>query len=151
MVITLALMPENVARSKVRQLPVPSRTKWRRHITVLSPPQVNGQHHSSGEETLVATFAVSIDLPSSSELDLDVVSQYFESLTSRPLSRTGNVSRVELLGPSKLTHYLLLVTVDIPAPLGIDREFSALLPEGSKMSVVDEFVSTHQWPELASA
>jgi len=99
----------------------------------------------------VATFAIGIDLPPNSELDLDVVSPYFEALTSRPLSRTGNVSRVELLGPSQLTHYLLVVTVDIPAPLGIDQEFSALLPKGSKVSVVDEFVSTHQWPEPVSA
>jgi hypothetical protein len=99
----------------------------------------------------VTTFAVSIDLPPNGEIDLGIVSPYFESLTSRPLSRTGNVSRVELLGPSQLTHYLLLVTVDIPAPLGINQEFLALLPEGSKMSVVSEFESSNQWPEPGPA
>jgi len=95
----------------------------------------------------VTTFAVSIDLPPDGEIDLDIVSPYLQSLTTRPLSRTGNVSCVELLGPSGSAHYLLLVTVDVPAPLGIDERFLALLPEGSKMSVVNEYGSAHQWPE----
>ena len=93
------------------------------------------------------TFAVSIDLPPGGEIDLDIVSPYLQSLTSRPLSRTGNVSCVELPGPSEPAQYLLLVTVDIPAPLGIDEGFLALLPEGSTMSVVNEYGSVHQWPE----
>jgi hypothetical protein len=99
----------------------------------------------------VTMFVVSIDLPPNGEIDLDVVSPYFESLISRSPSRTGNVSGVELLGPSQLSHYLLLLTVDIPAPLGINQEFLALLPEGSKMSVVSEFQSRHQWPEPGPA
>jgi hypothetical protein len=104
-------------------------------------------NYSSGQEILVTTFAISIDLPPDGEIDLDVVSPYLQSLTSRPLSRTGNVSCVELLGSSGAAHYLLLVTVDIPAPLGIDEKFLALLPVGSKMSVVNEYGSVHQWPE----
>jgi hypothetical protein len=104
-------------------------------------------NYSSGQEILVTTFAISIDLPPDGEIDLDVVSPYLQSLTSRPLSRTGNVSCVELLGPSGPAHYLLLVTVDIPAPLGIDERFLALLPEGSKMSVVNRYESVNLWPE----
>lgn len=92
------------------------------------------------------TFVIDIDLPPDSEIDLVAVSQYLESLTSRPLSRTGNVGRVELLGPSGSTHYLLLVTVDIPVPLGINEEFLALLPKGSTMSTANSFETTHEWP-----
>lgn len=99
----------------------------------------------------MTTFEISIDLPPDGEIDLDVVSPYFESLTSRPPSRTGNVSFIELFGPSELAHYLLLVTVDIPAPLGINEEFLALLPKGSKMSVVNRFGSMNQWPQPAPA
>jgi hypothetical protein len=104
-------------------------------------------HHSSRQEILVTTFAVSLELPPDGEIDLDAVSPYLQSLTSRPLSRTGNAFRVELLGPTEAAHYLLLVTVDIPAPLGINENFLALLPEGSKMSVVNRYESVNLWPE----
>jgi hypothetical protein len=104
-------------------------------------------NHSSGQEILVTKFAVSLELPPDGEIDLDAVSPYLQSLTSRGLSRTGNVFRVELPGPTEAAHYLLLVTVDIPAPLGINENFLALLPEGSKMSVVNRYESVNLWPE----
>ena len=120
----------------------------------------------------MATLAISIDLPPVGELEisgdgssptdaqmaeetqvrqkfLDTVSQYFESLPKRPPHRQGNVSRVELLGRgvwSELNHYLLLVTVDI-GETGIDKELSAKLPSGSKVSVVGTFDSLQIWPK----
>jgi hypothetical protein len=81
---------------------------------------------------------------------LDIVSPYLESLSKRPSRRSGNVSRVELLGGdvwSELNRYLLLVTVDIGGA-GIDQELLAMLPEGSKVSVVGAFSSLRAWPAL---
>jgi hypothetical protein len=120
----------------------------------------------------MATLVISIDLPPDGELEisgkgssptdaqmaeekqvrqkfLDTVSQYFESLPNRPPHRQGNVSRVELLGRtvwSQLNHYLLLVTIDI-GETGIDKELAAMLPPGSKVSVVGSFGSLQTWPE----
>jgi hypothetical protein len=124
----------------------------------------------------MATLAISIDLPPTGELEtsgdgtsptdaqmaeemharqnyLDIVQPYFESLPKRPPRRAGNVSRVELLGRgvwSKLNHYLLLVTVDI-GEAGIDQDLSAMLPRGSRVSVVGDFESLQAWPEAHSA
>ena len=120
----------------------------------------------------MATLAISIDLPPTGELEIsgdgtsptqaqmaeetqarqnfiDVVSPYFKSLPGRPPHRSGNVSRIELLGRevwSQLNHYLLLVTVDI-GEAGIDQDLSALLPQGSQVSVVGAFGSVQEWPE----
>jgi hypothetical protein len=120
----------------------------------------------------MATLAISIDLPPVGELEisgdgssptdaqmaeetqvrqkfLDLVAPYFESLPKRPPHAQGNVSRVELLGRgvwSQLNHYLLLVTVDI-GETGIDKELSAKLPAGSKVSVVGTFDSLQTWPK----
>ena len=72
-----------------------------------------------------------------------------KSLRGRPPRRFGNVSRVELLGRevwSQLNHHLLLVTVDI-GEAGIDQDLSALLPQGSQVSVVGAFGSVQEWPE----
>jgi hypothetical protein len=124
----------------------------------------------------MATMAISIDLASVGELEtsgegtsptdaqadeemharqkfLDIVSPYFESLPNRPLRRTGNVSRVELLGRgvwSQLNHYLLLVTVDSGDPR-IEQELSAKLPQGSKVSVVGAFDFLQAWSRSSAS
>ena len=57
--------------------------------------------------------------------------------------------RPELLGRnvfSQLNHYLLLVTVDIGNP-GIEGRLSAMLPQGTQISVVGEFTPLKEWPE----
>ena len=74
---------------------------------------------------------------------LDSISPYFESLPKRPLRRTGNVTRVELLGSSQLNHYLLLITFDLPFPL--IQELSTKLPPGSQVSLVGEFDLLQAW------
>jgi hypothetical protein len=120
----------------------------------------------------MATLAISIDLPPDGELEtsgngssptdaqtaeetqirqkfLDLVTPYFESLPKRPPHAQGNVSRVELLGRgvwSQFNHYLLLVTVDI-GDTGIEKELSAMLPPGSKVSAVGTFDSLLAWPK----
>jgi hypothetical protein len=124
----------------------------------------------------MATLVISIDLPPVGELEisgngssstdaqmaeekqvrqkfLDTVSQYFESLPNRPPHRQGNVSSVELLGQtgwSQLNHYLLLVTFDI-GETRIDKELAAMLPAGSKVSVVGAFRSLQAWQKAPEA
>ena len=120
----------------------------------------------------MATLAISIDLPPTGELEtagngtsptqaqmdeetrarqhfVDMVTSYLKSLLRTPRHRAGNVTRVELLGRnvfSQLNHYLLLVTVDIGDP-GIQGHLSALLPQGTQISVVGEFTPVKEWPE----
>ena len=120
----------------------------------------------------MATLAISIDLPPAGELEttgngtsptqsqmdeetkirqhfVDTVASYLHSLPSTPPHRAGNVTRVELLGRnvfSQLNHYLLLVTVDIGDP-GIEGHLSALLPHGTRISVVCELTPVQAWPE----
>lgn len=120
----------------------------------------------------MATLAISIDLPPTGELEttgnggsptqaqmdeetrarrrfVDTVTSYLKSLPGTPPHRAGNVTRVELLGRnvfSQLNHYLLLVTVDIGDP-GIAGHLSALLPQGTQISVVGEFTPVKAWPE----
>ena len=75
---------------------------------------------------------------------LDSISPYFESLPQRPPRRTGNVTRVELLGDnSQFNHYLLLITFDLP--FSLIQELSAKLPPGSQVSVVGEFDLMQAW------
>ena len=75
---------------------------------------------------------------------LDSISPYFESLPKRPPRRTGNVTRVELLGDnSQFNHYLLLITFDLP--FSLIQELSAKLPPGSQVSVVGEFDLMQAW------
>jgi len=77
---------------------------------------------------------------------LDSISPYFESLPKRPPRRTGNVTRVELLGcrdNSQFNHYLLLITFDLP--FSLIQELSAKLPPGSQVSVVGEFDLMQAW------
>ena len=118
----------------------------------------------------MATMAISIDLPPVGELEtsgngssptaaqmaeeekarqkfLDAVSPYLASVPKRPSHRQGNVSKVELLGTgvwSQLNHYLLLLEVDIGDPR-IDQELTALLPKGSKVSVVGSYQPLQTW------
>ena len=120
----------------------------------------------------MATLAISIDLPPTGELEtagngisptqaqmdeetrarqrfVDMVTSYLKSLPRTRPHRSGNVTRVELLGRnvfSQLNHYLLLVTVDIGDP-GIEGHLSALLPQGTQISVVGEFTPVKEWPE----
>ena len=120
----------------------------------------------------MATLAISIDLPPTGELEIagngtsptqaqmdeetrarqrfvDMVTSYLKSLPGARPHRAGNVTRVELLGRnvfSQLNHYLLLVTVDIGDP-GIEGHLSALLPRGTRISVVGEFTPVKEWPE----
>jgi len=124
----------------------------------------------------VATLAISIDLPPTGELEtagngtsptqaqmdeetrarqrfVDMVTSYLKSLPRTRPHRAGNVTRVELLGRnvfSQLNHYLLLVTVDIGDP-GIEDHLSALLPAGTKISLVGEFAPVQEWPEPVPA
>jgi len=124
------------------------------------------------QEARVATLAISIDLPPTGELEtagngtsptqaqmdeetrarqrfVDMVTSYLKSLPRTRPHRAGNVTRVELLGRnvfSQLNHYLLLVTVDIGDP-GIEGHLSALLPQGTQISVVGEFTPVKEWPE----
>jgi len=117
-------------------------------------------------------LAISIDLPPTGELEtagngtsptqaqmdeetrarqrfVDMVTSYLKSLPRTRPHRAGNVTRVELLGRnvfSQLNHYLLLVTVDIGDP-GIEGHLSALLPQGTQISVVGEFTPVKEWPE----
>jgi hypothetical protein len=70
-----------------------------------------------------------------------------EVLPPSPPHRQGNVSSIELLGTgvwSLLNHYLLLVSLDIGDP-GIDRELLAMLPKGSKVTVVGSYQSLQTW------
>ena len=68
---------------------------------------------------------------------LDGVSPYLESLPQRPPHRSGNVSRVELLGKeiwSEMNHYLLVLHVDI-GNVNLS-ELPAHLPPGTEVNVV---------------
>jgi hypothetical protein len=72
---------------------------------------------------------------------------YLESLPKRPPHRSGNVSRVQLLGEStwsKLNRYALLVGVDIGDP-GIAQGLLDVLPEGSKVEVHAGFTVLDEW------
>jgi hypothetical protein len=115
-------------------------------------------------------MAISIDLPPVGELEtsgngssptdaqmaeeekarqkfLDTVSPFLASVPKRPPHRQGNVSSIEFLGTgvwSRLNHYLLLVSVDIGDP-EIDRELLAMLPKGSKVTVVGSYQPLQTW------
>lgn len=80
---------------------------------------------------------------------LDSVQPKLEEIANRPLSRAGNIVRIELLGGnewSKLNQYLLLVATDIGAPR---VDWDDLVPSGGTATVLDggPYASLHQWPE----
>ena len=82
---------------------------------------------------------------------LDAVTTALASLPGKPSRRSGNVSRVELLGGSvwsKLNHYLLLLTVDMGEP---DIDWASILPRGAKVSTVGSYSPLHEWPGDASS
>lgn len=73
---------------------------------------------------------------------------YLESLPKRPPHRSGNVSRVQLLGKntwSNLNQYALVIGVDIGDP-GIKEGLLDVLPEGSTVDVHDDFTVLDEWP-----
>jgi hypothetical protein len=79
---------------------------------------------------------------------LGALRPYLSQLPSRPPHRSGNVSRVELLGAntwSNLNHYAVIVTVDIGDP-GLEDGLRAVLPEGSQVTVKGGFEALEQWP-----
>ena len=81
---------------------------------------------------------------------LEAVTPTLASLPSRPSRRSGNVSRVELLGTdvwSRLNHYLLLVTVDIGDP---HIDWDSFLPPGAEVSAIGAYSPVQQWPEEPS-
>ena len=78
---------------------------------------------------------------------LDGVSPYLESIPQRGFHRSGNVSRVELLGKevwSEMNHYLVILEVDIG---DVDlSELASYLPQGSKVEVVGgNYDSISEW------
>lgn len=78
---------------------------------------------------------------------MDALRPYLESLPKRPPHRSGNVSRVQLLGNntwSNLNHYALLVAVDIGDP-GIEQGLRDVLPEGSDVVVHADFTPLDEW------
>jgi hypothetical protein len=78
---------------------------------------------------------------------IEALRPYLESLPKRPPHRSGNVSRVELLGKStwsNLNHYALLVSVDIGDP-GVEQGLLDVLPEGSTVVVHGDLTSLDEW------
>ena len=83
---------------------------------------------------------------------LDGVSPYLESLPQRPPHRSGNVSRVELLGKeiwSEMNHYLLVLHVDI-GDVNLS-ELPAHLPPGTEVNVVgSDYRPITEWSTSSS-
>ena len=72
-----------------------------------------------------------------------------EEIASRPLRRTGNITRIELLGGSEwstLNQYLLLVSTDIGEP---HVDWADLVPPGGAATVMEggPYASLRQWPD----
>jgi hypothetical protein len=77
---------------------------------------------------------------------------YLESLPQRPPHRSGNVSRVQLLGKdtwSNLNHYALVVSVDIGDP-GIEQGLLDVLPKGSTVAMHSDFNVLDEFPATAA-
>ncbi len=122
---------------------------------------------------MTTTLAIRIDMPPEGELEtsghgsqptqaqmdeenrarqkfIDIVAPVLAERPGRP-SRTGVVSRIELLGLdvwSELNHYLVLVTVAAGA-VGITGALEAVLPPGAQVSAGGEFRSLWEWPDPA--
>jgi hypothetical protein len=119
----------------------------------------------------MSILVVHIDVPASGELEVtgdgsnptdeqmaeetaarerivDALRPYLSSLPERPPHRSGNVSRVQLLGEntwSNLNHYAVIVTVDIGDP-GLEEGLREVLPEGSTVVVKGGFGDLEEWP-----
>lgn len=75
---------------------------------------------------------------------LDYVSPRLAELPKRPFFRSGNVSRVELLGANEwtnLNHYLVILSVDI----GIPRDLDSILPPHAEMTLIGPYTSLDSW------
>ena len=117
-------------------------------ISVHLPPV--GELETSGDGSSPTEAQMAEEMQARQKF-LDIVSPLFETLPNRPPHRSGNVSRVELLGGgvwSQLNRYLLLVDVDIGEPR-IDQELLAILPAGSKVSFVGAFDALETWTHAA--
>ena len=80
----------------------------------------------------------------------DVRDNVLQSLPHRGLRRKGNVTGFELLGGgswSYLNNYLLLLYVDIDGESVVD-ELATVLPKGSTISVVGEYLSLESSQQL---
>jgi len=115
-------------------------------IRIGLPPA--GELETSGDGWSPADYARMSEEAQLRQNLLDLVSPYLESLPKRSARRQGDVLRVELLGSdvwSQFNHYLLLVTADV-GETGIEQQLPALLPEGSKVSVVGaSFQPLQKW------
>ena len=118
------------------------------------------------------TVVIRIDMPPKGELELeeeetssdqdqmneeeeirqdfiDYVSPKLAALVAKPLRRSGNVSRIQLLGTSvwsQMNHYLLLISVDIGDP---SIDLHALVPPGGKATRIGSYGELREWPEEA--
>lgn len=118
----------------------------------------------------MATLAIRIDMPPKGELEtsqdgsnptdeqmneelairqefLDYVAPRLAELPTRPPHAFGNVSRVELHGGnvwSQLNHYLVVLTVDIGIPNGLD----AVFPGEAEIAVLGPYEALQTWPEI---
>ncbi len=82
---------------------------------------------------------------------VEALSPYLASLPERPDRRSGNVSRVRLLGGnvwSTLNHYAAIVTVDIGDP-GLEEGLRKVLPKGSTIEVTGNFADLDEWPRTS--
>jgi hypothetical protein len=81
---------------------------------------------------------------------LDYVTPKLAELPRRPSHRLGNVSRVELIGGnewSQFNHYVVILTVDVGIPPGLDE----IVPAGGELTVLGPFEALQTWPELVSS
>jgi hypothetical protein len=113
------------------------------HIDV--PPsgelEVTGDGSSPTDEQMAEETAAR-------ERILDALQPYLSSLPERPPHRSGNVSRVQLLGEdtwSNMNHYAAIVTVDIGDP-GLKEGLLGVLPDGSTVDVKGGFGDLEEWP-----
>lgn len=122
----------------------------------------------------MATLVLRIDMPPKGELEtspgsgaeltdeqtneelairqefLDYVTPKLAELPCRPPHRLGNVSHVELIGGnewSQFNHYVVILTVDIGIPPGLDE----IVPDGGELTVLGPFEALESWGKIASS
>jgi hypothetical protein len=103
--------------------------------------ELTGQGHNPTDAQMAEETAAR-------EQTLETLRPYLSSLPERPPRRSGNVSRVQLLGGntwSKLNHYTAIVTVDIGTP-PLDEEIEKILPAGSQVVMSGSFEELDEWP-----
>jgi hypothetical protein len=115
-------------------------------IRIDMPPkgiEVNGEGSSPTDDQMAEEQAARDQF-------MELIAPALSSLPERPPRRTGNVSRVQLLGAntwSNLNHYLVLVDSD--GEVGPDLE--SVLPADAKVEVIGAYGGLMQWPEAAPA